>query len=241
MKSIQRYVNTHDVHSMMVLPDEINRVISIGVDGNLFVDNPRKKSSLTSYPPFQWGNNVVVASQAKILCLKHENSIEVWKLGNSQNPSSTPSNLDDNMIMDFDQNLERKPVEILKLTDEPIKVLEIKCNEIETIHNMAISSCGKYLAFCTKTKLKLLKISIEPEEPQIEKISISIKRVPHLLTFGNEDNKLFVADSAGHLSLFTFDNESATLQNVLKFDQGISHLVADGVDMCVVGKYNLIN
>ena len=37
---------------------------------------------------------------AKILCLKHDNSIEVWKLGNSQTPSA--SNLDD--IMDFDQN-----------------------------------------------------------------------------------------------------------------------------------------
>ena len=84
MKSIQRYVNTHDVHAMIVLPDEINRVISIGVDANLFVDNPMKKASLVAYPPFQWGSNVSLASQAKILCLRHDQSIEVWKLGSSQ-------------------------------------------------------------------------------------------------------------------------------------------------------------
>ena len=100
MKSIQRYVNTHDVHAMIVLPDEINRVISIGVDANLFVDNPRKKASLIAYPPFQWGSNVSLASQAKILCLRHDRSIEVWKLGDNQAPKS---NLDD--IMDCDNAL----------------------------------------------------------------------------------------------------------------------------------------
>ena len=88
MKSIQKYVNTHDVHSMIVLPGEINRIISIGVDANLFVDNPVKKSSLNAYPPFQWGNNVTVAPNANILCLRHEHSIEVWRLGNSQTTSS---------------------------------------------------------------------------------------------------------------------------------------------------------
>ena len=100
MKSIQRYVNTHDVHAMIVLPDEINRVISIGVDANLFVDNPRKKASLIAYPPFQWGSNVSLASQSKILCLRHDRSIEVWKLGDNQAPKS---NLDD--IMDCDNAL----------------------------------------------------------------------------------------------------------------------------------------
>ena len=78
--------------------------------------------------------------------------------------------------MDCDNNLQKKPVEILKITDEPVKVLEIKCNETETIHNMAISSCGKYLAYCTKTKLKLLKIAVEPE-PKIMKISRLCKNI----------------------------------------------------------------
>jgi hypothetical protein len=138
--------------------------------------------------------------------------------------------------MDCDSNLQKKPVEILKITDEPVKVLEIKCNETETIHNMAISTCGKYLAYCTKTKLKLLRIAVEPT-PKIVKISISLKRTPNLLTFGNEENNLFVTDHSGYLSFFKFDDESAELHSEMKFDRGISHLLADGTDLCVVGKY----
>jgi len=232
MKSIQRYVNTHDVHAMIVLPEEINRVISIGVDANLFVDNPRKKASLIAYPPFQWGSNVSLASQAKILCLRHDCSIEVWKLGDNQAPKS---NLDD--IMDCDNAL-KKPVEILKVTDEPVKLLEIKCNETETIHNMAISPCGQYLAYCTKMKLKLLKISVSDQDQlKIDKIAISIKKTPHLLTFGSGGNHLFVADNAGYLSLYSFDEISASLQSEMKFDHGISHIVADGPSLCAIGDF----
>ena len=137
--------------------------------------------------------------------------------------------------MDCDNNLQKKPVEILKITDEPVKVLEIKCNETETIHNMAISSCGKYLAYCTKTKLKLLKIAVEPE-PKIMKITTSFKRTPNLLTFGNEEHHLFVTDHSGYLSFLKFDDDSAEFHSEMKFDRGISHLLADGPDLCVVGK-----
>ena len=64
-----------------------------------------------------------------------------------------------------------------------------------------------------------------------------MKRTPNLLTFGNEENNLFVADHSGYLSLFKFDTDSAELHSDMKFDQGISHLLADGPDLCVVGKF----
>ena len=134
-------------------------------------------------------------------------------------------------------HLLKKPVEILKVTDEPVKLLEIKCNETETIHNMAISPCGQYLAYCTKMKLKLLKISVSDQDQlKIDKIAISIKKTPHLLTFGSGGNHLFVADNAGYLSLYSFDEISASLQSEMKFDHGISHIVADGPSLCAIGK-----
>ena len=102
---------------------------------------------------------------------------------------------------------------------------------------MAISPCGQYLAYCTKMKLKLLKISVSDQDQlKIDKIAISIKKTPHLLTFGSGENHLFVADNAGYLSLYSFDEISASLQSEMKFDHGISHIVADGPSLCAIGK-----
>ena len=102
---------------------------------------------------------------------------------------------------------------------------------------MAISPCGQYLAYCTKMKLKLLKISVSDQDQlKIDKIAISIKKTPHLLTFGSGGNHLFVADNAGYLSLYSFDEISASLQSEMKFDHGISHIVADGPSLCAIGK-----
>ena len=87
MKSINRNVNTHDVHAILALAGT-RGIASVGVDGNLFVDDPKFKS-LKKYPPFQWGNNVSVAPDAGLFALKYDNNIEVWSLDNNDDQPPT--------------------------------------------------------------------------------------------------------------------------------------------------------
>ena len=74
VKSIQRHVNSHDVHTMLVANQK--RLVSMGVDAKLHVDNPKLKRA-NFYQPFGWGNSVSLASKARILALKYDHSIEV--------------------------------------------------------------------------------------------------------------------------------------------------------------------
>lgn len=54
IKSISRNANSHDVHAMTVL-NNVNRVVSVGIDANLVVDDCKKRV-LTTYPPFRYKN-----------------------------------------------------------------------------------------------------------------------------------------------------------------------------------------
>ena len=110
------------------------------------------------------------------MVLKYDNSIEVWKLG-----SGAPPNLHYDSSPYHPTELERKPIELLKVTEEPIKIFEIKCNEVESIHNATVSADAQFLAYCSRNKLKLLKLDMN--QPKIEKLSINVKTVPHLLKF----------------------------------------------------------
>ena len=181
MKSINRNVNTHDVHAILALTGT-RGIASVGVDGNLFVDDPKFKS-LKKYPPFQWGNNVSVAPEAGIFALKYDQNIEVWSLAANENPT---------------------------------KVLDIKVKETESIANSAIAPNGKFLAYSTKDKFKLLKISVDP--PRVAKVDLESISAS-LMKFSND--KLVLADQNGNLQVVDLINETVVLS---KQTNVLSHL-----------------
>ena len=55
------------------------QVVSVGVDANLCISGPSK--SIVKIPPLPAGDNVVVANDARLVALRKQTSIEVWKLG----------------------------------------------------------------------------------------------------------------------------------------------------------------
>lgn len=217
MKSIQRHANSHDVHAILAL-NEVKRVVSVGVDANLFVDNPGKKSpNLRYYPPFAWGNKA--ATFGHVLALKHDQTIEIWTLGRQE---KSP--------IDMDEIAET--VKVVKIEQEPVKVMDIQCNESETIQNFAI--CPQYLAYSTKNKLKVLRFDLK--DLAVSKVAISVTKAPHLLTFF-DNNKLLIADTSGLISLFALNNESANLIFQQNFNVAISHLVIDSGEMFVMADF----
>ena len=241
VKSITRHVNTHDVRAMLVIEDK--RLVSLGIDAKLHIDPPKFMTNrVYTYQPFGWGNNATLASHAKMLALRYDHAIELWKLG-----SATSSKQYDNSInYDPKATFERKPADILKISQEPLKVFEIKCNPDESLHNVALSSDAEFMAYCSKSKLKLLKLDMET--PRVQKMSINAsnknKTVPHLLKF-SDDKKLITADELGNLMLFNLetDPEKATIMwsiNLTEKHQfeGIQHLDvhADG-SFCVVADH----
>ena len=223
MKSIQRQANTHDVHAMLNLTG-IRGVVSIGIDANLFVDDPKFKS-LKSYPPFQAGTSVALAPNAGIFALKYEQNIEVWKLGQSAKTSFANDTC-------HPDGLERKPLEILKLTEEPLKVLDIKVKETETIADLAIAPNGDYLAYSTKDKFKILKIGTDP--PKIDKVNLNIDIMPTLFKFS--DDKLLICDAYGAVQVLDLITETSV--QVLVHKNAINHIdIAKDASIIVISDF----
>lgn len=223
IKSINRSVNTHDVHAIAVLHN-IDKIVSVGVDANLIVDDFKKKSCST-YPPFRWGANVVLASKAKIAGLKYNNSIELWKLGTCAPPSAGQNQIQD--VVKAGNATIRKAAEILKITQEPVKLFEVKCNADDTLLNMAMPRDAQYLAYCSFNKFKLLQLSLEP--PRVQKVALSLTKVPHLMKF-SDNNKLLVADKHGQLTLFNLLDDEAlpiwsyNVEDKFQLKHGIRHI-----------------
>ncbi len=218
MKSISRSVNSHDVHAMIALPGPVHRVVSVGVDGNLFVDNPRRKNLTRSYPPLAWGNQIALASDKQLIGLKYDQVIEIWSLGRYAQESNN----------DLD-GMQR-----LKVTQEPEKLVEIQCPENESIHNFALAPNGKFLVYATQSKLRLLRLAFEPL--QVAKVAISCEKVPHLMTFV-DDSRLLLSDNSGRLSLFTLEDDCAKLKLSKDFPVPFSHLLSDGADLAIWADY----
>ena len=88
----------------------------------------------------------------------------------------------------------------------------------ETIANMAMNSTGTYLAYSTKNKFKILKISTDP--PRINKVHVDVKILPKLFKFSSE--KLLITDIQGKVQLIDLANES--IYQVLHHKNTLSHI-----------------
>ena len=267
IKSIQRYSNTHDVHAMAVIKsfNKGKRLISVGIDANLLVDDPNRKT-IQSYPPFAWGNNAVLAPDVKVLGLRYDNAIQLWKLGEGHPPP--PGSVQDaaNHTKTNQRHvyLANKPLDVLSIKTEPVKLIEIQCKDDDTTQNFHMSPNAKWLGYCTKDKLRLYKTDLgDPGKPKLIRLKLhnppdrmeeddyggenSQNRVPHILRFTCADT-MIAASRRGDFTLYSLSSDSdkaVVLWNhqadgdVLKLDHGIASIEVDPVKghFCVISDH----
>lgn len=83
VKFLQRVVHEHDVRTMLFIG---NRVVSGGIDGYLGLSNATKMKSdltITKFGPFLEQPSCVLANRRRLVLLKYQNYIEIWRLGTS--------------------------------------------------------------------------------------------------------------------------------------------------------------
>ncbi|XP_014284862.1 U3 small nucleolar RNA-associated protein 4 homolog [Halyomorpha halys] len=77
VKSIQRFIHDHDVHSLVICD---NKLYSAGVDGYIAMSSYPPKV-LFKYPPLLQTPSVHCSNLKRLLMLRYPNSLVVWRLG----------------------------------------------------------------------------------------------------------------------------------------------------------------
>jgi len=209
VKSIHRFSHTHDVRAILCLEKRtadkrsINKVISIGVDSNLSVYDTWSKT-LVKYPPIPHGRYIVLSPAARLMTVRHNDSLDVWSVGDSavgSNAGVTTANAGQRY---------------LPVVRDPEKLVTLKMTA--PVQDFDVSGDGSRLVAVTTTgKIKVFALRWpadgkgEPDQPPtVQKIPFAptftyLSRFNHIRLLGN--CKQLLASTVGG-TLVCFDVES---------------------------------
>lgn len=137
VKNVQRRLQDHDVRALIHKDDCI---YSGGVDGYLICVSLRAKMHV-KYPPIMQAPIASVCKSARIIMFRYPTHLEVWSLREAGN---------------HERKLDAQPKRLLVVTSN------VKLNGYEGREGMlcsAISDDGNWIAYCTHSKLSVLKFS----------------------------------------------------------------------------------
>lgn len=232
-RSANRRIHEHDVRAMAICHDKL---CSGGIDSYLAVSRPPKV--LVKHPPIPQAPCVVVCPQSRCLLLRYTSSLEIWKLGGTEkiqknhyengfkNKQRRHSGSEGTNGFPNDSSLVKgrhgknqnsgSNSESLQLTQNPIKLLELRSRHDEHIVSAALSSDSRWLVYSTESLLRIYSLNQVDDKPQLEKISsLPEQCVPaHLLKFSSDSSSLFLVTQEGQISVFnlTLNEPSVTLQ-----------------------------
>ncbi|XP_074661710.1 U3 small nucleolar RNA-associated protein 4 homolog [Tubulanus polymorphus] len=187
--------HTHDVRALVHTGEFL---VSGGVDCNLIylpfkgkIDGKYKK-----VPAIPQNVVHIAAADASVL-LQYSNYLELWKLGSTNKTSNRNG-------------------DILPLTTNPIKLLQLKSRDAETIVCSALSTCGKWIAYSDLYSVRLYHVTLEESDT----INVSLHRVryqhpdvlpAHRLVFNNDSTKLISAANNGTVQVISVDKIQPSL------------------------------
>lgn len=190
VKSLHRVISSHDVRSLVSAGD---RLYSGGVDTYLQVSAypGRHVTRLPCLPP---PSSISVASDSRLLLLPFTSRLEVWRLGSSQYLTGGLGT-------------------VLPLEAEPAKLMEVEAKQGERIVCSAIHNQGRWLAYSTDCRLRLLRLDISASPPSVSRVTVpggEIAGQLALTTVGGED-RLAVCPAEGGVRLYSVGGEGVTL------------------------------
>lgn len=205
VKSMPRIFHTHDVKALCYAGDFL---ISGGVDSYL---------GLSKYPPKTYiklpylpQNAVHVAEMASIIMLQYTDYLELWRLGCTQ-------------------CVEGENGTKLKLSREPVKLLQLKARSQDHVVCSHISSNGEWLIYSHTTAIHFYHLHLEEDKPltiqRVRYLPAGISPAHHALFISND--KLAVAGINGAVQILHIDQAKSTiLHSFPSPSKGISHLAA---------------
>lgn len=176
VKALHRTTNTHDVRAIVCIDKQ--KVVSVGVDSNLCVSGPGHWSA--KYPPIPHGNNIITVPESNHIALRKQSVIDVWRLGKAH-----PTDIDTEDLSQIDPQFSNK---FLALKEQPVKILELKTKDDETIENFHLSPTAGYIGYVTGTKLRVYRIQ-SPDDKMMTDDS-SNDKTPSRPTISRIDMKL---------------------------------------------------
>lgn len=188
VRSLHRKVHEHDVRVLMV---NKNGLYSAGIDGYLACSIYPPKS-VFRYPPLLQNPSIHIANSARYILLRHQNYIEIWKLGkDAPDVSSTSSGL--------------------QLEDEPVKLLTLQARESHgNIISAAISPDGRWILYSTLHGVRLFHFQYENDsEPQLNNVSYYPSELTSCLRaiFTPKGNNLIVLTEENKLQIYQIKGE----------------------------------
>lgn len=203
-RSANRRIHVHDVRAIAVCHENL---CSGGIDTYLAVSWPPKV--LVKCPPIPQAPCVMVCPESRSLLLRYTSSLEVWRLGDTDNaikngpqsrgkkqPKALPMNGNDS---------ERSSVKSEQIVQNPVKILELKSRHDEHITCCALSSDSKWLAYSTESLIRIFYVNDSEENtPHLDKVGeLPAECVPaHLLKFSPDSSSLALVSQEGQILIF---------------------------------------
>ncbi|XP_049860370.1 U3 small nucleolar RNA-associated protein 4 homolog [Schistocerca gregaria] len=179
VKSVQRRIHDHDVRALAL--DENGHLFSGGLDGYLAISSYPPKV-LVKYPPLLQGRSVVVAHEACCILLRHHNFVEVWRLGE-----------------------ERDGI----MSQPATRLLTLNSRGAEAVTAATISSDSQWLAYSTRSCLRLFSFHVKEEDVSLQKV----KHLPdecepaHHLLFSHDSTRLIIATFQGAIVVLQLSDQ----------------------------------
>ncbi|XP_032830639.2 U3 small nucleolar RNA-associated protein 4 homolog [Petromyzon marinus] len=180
--------HTHDVRALVLSG---NAVISAGLDAQVVMRPLMEKMDGPSYEAalrrtlFPHRRLVSCAKKAGRLLFQFPRQLELWSLGGTDSRTARG-----------------KDGDVLPVTKQPVKLLQLKCKDNENVGCSAVSPCGTWLAYGTTERVRLYRLHESGGEgPLISKVGglPCAARGAHQLTFSADSSRLLVAGDTGAL------------------------------------------
>ncbi|KAI4904474.1 hypothetical protein NFI96_015128 [Prochilodus magdalenae] len=197
--------HTHDVRAVL----EINTaVVSGGMDTQFVVrpllDKIEEKGPDHTLRKVQFPHRSLVscAKKAGLLLFQYPGHLELWRLGESDENSST----------------ER----VLTVKRNPEKLLHLKIKGQEHICCSAVSPCGEWITYSTVASFRIYRLNCDNNNVSITKIS----KLPNVLSsanqicFSSDSSHLFVASTCSSVHVVSLNLSGCKLVCTLKPKSG---------------------
>ncbi|XP_047504448.1 U3 small nucleolar RNA-associated protein 4 homolog [Pieris napi] len=224
VKNIQRNIHEHDVRALAINKD---RLISVGADGYVTLSSyPPKK--VMRIPPMLPMPRTAVSAEKKLLLLRFNNHLEIWKLGsyavNNKGDVIINTGMKQHSEESDNQQLE-KDTEIpfikkqhheekqrtLQISEEPIKISSIQTKGKKDLVCCNISPNGELIVYSTESDVRMLKLDEDQGNISLQKLPVNELKCCDRVTF-SEDSKLMIATKGTDVYIMLVDADvGATL------------------------------
>lgn len=198
--------HTHDVRASVVTQEA---VVTGGIGTSLICSEVSSgtKSKFVRLSAIPSHSLVSVAREAGLLLLRYPTYLELWRLGQTRSTSNVNG-------------------DILPLCSKPLKLLQLKARQGETIVCSAVSPDGSVIAFSDQEKIRVHRLTLIDVNSLTPSVEVSRVTLPakqnchpaHRLAVTHDGSHVVAATGVPSLQIWDISGESASLEHTIHND-----------------------